>query len=131
MSASSTAIALVPPQPSKPSEKPGDNPGLRLSTEGDVFVKVEIIEPGFHIFEGLAQPADALGKELQRLHVTVPTALAVEGAPMLNLPHLALMWRVFLHPGQDLTVATSFGEFSFQRYWSDAGEPKPMPVHRV
>src|SRR5207245_335081 len=26
---------------------------------------------------------------------------------------------------------TSFGEFSFQRFWSDAGEPKPVPVHRV
>ncbi len=96
-----------------------------------MVVEVEVIKPRFHVFPRFAAGADALGEKFQGFHVTVGASLVVVGAPMLDFPRRALQRRVFFDPREDFTVAFAGGNFRLQRLVRDAGEPKPMPIHRV
>src|SRR5450432_2692446 len=78
--------------------------------EGDVIVEVEVVEPGFHIFTGLAQIADALSEKLQRFHVAVRAALVEASAPLLDLPGRVFVRSVLFNPRQHLTVPLSRGQ---------------------
>ena len=92
-----------------------------------MVVEIEIIEPRPHILAGLAQSADALGKEFQRLHITVRAALIVIGAPVLDFPRRVFVRRVVLHPREDFAIALASGEFAdgIQKY---KGPETPIEV---
>jgi len=96
-----------------------------------VIVEVEVIKPRFHIFSSLADIAYALGEKLQRFDIAIRSAFVVVGAPMLDFPGRALVESILLNPREHLAVALSCGEFGFQRFGRNSGEPEPMMIHRV
>src|SRR4051794_16814956 len=108
-------------------------PGLELclSTKADMVIKIQIVEPAFYVFAHLAQSADPFGEELECFHVAIGAPLAMVGAPLLDLPRLPFMGRLFHNPRENLAVAFSFREFCLQSLGRDPGETKPMSIDGV
>jgi len=65
------------------------------------------------------------------LGIPIRPTLVVVGAPLLDFPGFALARRMFLHPRQQFTIAFAGCNLRLERLWINAGESKPMPVHRT
>src|SRR5215469_2855598 len=101
---------------------------LRLSAKSYMIIKIEQVEPRFHVFPGRVKLFHALGEHFERFHIAVRAALGKVGAPLLDLPWTALVRRVLLYPGQHLAVPFSGGKLSLEGIWRDPRKSEPMVI---
>src|SRR5438034_2736971 len=100
----------------------------RLSSEADVVIEFNSVEPCLDVFASLAVLPDIFGKPDESLTIAVGTSPFHVSGPGFDLPRRSRDLGMSLDPFEDLLVAFSFSQFLQESFGIEAEKPDQVLV---